>query len=419
MLGINYWPEQFGIAPFNTWRGEYLAEQGHDVTMYTGFPYYPQWRVPKEYQGRLAAREVHNGVTILRSYLYVPSNVSSLKRIIHEFSFIASSLLRSLVSRKPDVMLVVSPPLGLGLSAAILSKVWRVPYVFHVEDLQPDAAADLGMLNSGRLFRMLYALERFAYDRAALISTLTEPMRTKIVSKGIDERKVTVFHQWADQAFFQIGKENDGKTLRQKLGLGDKFLVVHAGNMGVKQGLEVIIEAAKLSAADERLQYLLVGDGAARPQLEALASSYGLKNLRFIPAQTGDAYYELLAAADLCLVTQRTSVSDIVFPSKVPPLLAAARPLVASLNSGSEVARVILDAGAGLVVTPESSGALLDAIKLLMSDDRQRREMGERGRSYAMQRWNRATALAHMEAELLRVSACGERKPVSADAETI
>ena len=139
VLGINYWPEETGIAVFNTGRCEYLAAQGHQVTMCTGFPYYPQWRVPEEYRRKLFAREGRHGVTILRSYLYVPRRVTSVRRVLHEASFIASSCLRALGERKPDLLFVVSPPLGLAVTAVLLSRLWKIPYIFHVADLQPDA----------------------------------------------------------------------------------------------------------------------------------------------------------------------------------------------------------------------------------------------------------------------------------------
>jgi len=160
VLGINYWPEEFGIAPFSTGRCEYLASRGHEVTICTGFPYYPEWRISDPYRGQITAKEARYGVTILRSWLYVPGRVTSTKRILHEGSYIAASLLRALGQRKPDVLFVTSPPLGLSVAAVMLSRLWRIPYAFHVPDLQPDAAVDLGMLKDGKLVRALYGLER-------------------------------------------------------------------------------------------------------------------------------------------------------------------------------------------------------------------------------------------------------------------
>ena len=142
LLSINYWPEQTGIGAFTAYRAEYLASKGHDVTVCTTFPYYPEWKVPEGWRGKLRMDEERNGVRIVRSWAYIPNPVTSLKRILFEASFVAFSCLRALGQKKPDVLLVVSPPLGLAASAILLSRLWRIPYVFDVEDLQPDAAAE-------------------------------------------------------------------------------------------------------------------------------------------------------------------------------------------------------------------------------------------------------------------------------------
>ena len=136
ILSINYWPEETGIGAFTTYRAEYLAAAGHDVTVCTTFPYYPEWKVPQSYSRRLTQTEMRNGVRIVRSYAYVPNPVRTAKRIVHEATFILGCTLRALMQKRPDVLLVISPPLGLGPAAIFLSRLWRIPYVFDVEDLQ-------------------------------------------------------------------------------------------------------------------------------------------------------------------------------------------------------------------------------------------------------------------------------------------
>ena len=297
----------------------------------------------------------------------------------------------------------MSPPLALGLSAVFLSRLWGTPYVFHVPDLQPDAALDLGMLPTGRLSALLYGLERFAYRHAAIVSTLTVAMRTRIVSKGIPSEKVTLLPDWADPPLFDVALAGGGTLFRQAFGLEGKFLVVHAGNMGIKQGLDVVLQAAEHSRRYADILFLLVGDGAARPALEKQAAERGLPNLRFLPLQPRTMFEHLLAAADVCLVTQRRSIADIVFPSKVMTLLAAGRPIVASVNGGSEVARIVTSARGGLVVPPEDPRALSDALAGLRADARGRATMSENGRAYAHAQWNRDQLLERMETALLAV----------------
>jgi colanic acid biosynthesis glycosyl transferase WcaI len=403
-LGINYWPEETGIAVFSTGRAEYLAARGHSVTVCTGFPYYPQWRVADEYKGRLIAHEERHGVRILRSYLFVPQRVTSFRRVLHEATFLASSLLRALGERRPELLLVTSPPLLSALSAKILCTLWQIPYVFHVADLQPDTAADLGMLSAGRLLKVLYAVERMAYQSAALISTLTESMRARIISKGIAPVKVVLFSDWSDPALFAVGQNGTGEGFRGKHNLGNKVLALHSGNMGVKQGLDVVVEAATLAREDPNLLFLLVGDGADRERLQIKAKARNLNNLLFLPLQEKAAFLDMLAAADVCLVTQKRNVADIVFPSKLITLLAAGRPVIASLNGASEVARVITESSAGVLVAPEDPLALCSAIRAMLADRGGMRVMSERGRDYAVQQWDRERVLAFMETHLFGVT---------------
>jgi colanic acid biosynthesis glycosyl transferase WcaI len=360
--------------------------------------------------------EERNGVTILRSRIYVPKRVNSMRRVLHEVSFVATSLLRALVQRRPDAMLIISPPLGLALSAVLLSRRWGVPYVFHVPDLQPDAAVELGMLGVGPLVRGLYALERLAYRNAALISTLTEPMRQRIISKRIPSDKVKLFSDWAAPEFFQIALEDRGAGFRVAQGLDDTFMVLHAGNMGLKQGLNVVLDAAELSRGDTGVAYLLVGDGAAQTSLKTRAAARALSNVRFMPLKPHDEFMQMLAATDVSLITQQRVVANIVFPSKTLTIMAAGRPVIASVNAESEVARVVKDAGAGLVVEPENPSALLDAIQTLRHKPQERHAMGVRAREYAQARWDRDRILAETTAQLVglvKPSMKSERELVS------
>jgi len=407
-LGINYWPDETGIAPFTTGRCEYLASRGHQVTVLSGFPYYPAWRIPEPYRRRRFSREERNGVTILRSWLYVPAQVNAMRRILHEASFIASSVLGAVTGRvgqRPDLLVTTTPPLALNLSAILLSRLWKIPFVQHVPDLQPDAAVDLGMLRPGRLTDFLYAIERMGYRKAALVSTLTEAMRDKIVSKGIPPEKVVLFPDWARSELFEVAANGGGAHFRRSLGLGNETLVVHAGNMGVKQGLDVILGAAELSRNDRGVRYLLVGDGSVREQLEQRAKSCHLSNLTFVPLLPDEQFLDMLAASDISLVTQQKSVADIVFPSKVITLMSSARAIVASVSPGSEVARVLKEADAGVLVAPEDPDALLEAILALRDDAARRNNLGARGRMFAERFWEKRRTLSSLEAQLLAVAA--------------
>ncbi len=402
VIGINYWPETTGIAVFSTGRAEYLASRGHEVTMCAAVPYYPQWRVPDGYRGVRFLRETRAGVTILRCPIYVPFVVTAVRRVLHEASFVAAAFCRSLLCRRPDVLLVVSPPLGLAVAAAILSRLWRVPYIFHVADLQPDTALDLGMVRPGRVARLLYAVERLAYRRAVIVSTLTGAMRARIVAKGIPAEKVVLFADWADPQLFTLVPDAGSTAIRHELGLDEAFVVLHAGNMGVKQGLDVVLDAAERMRSNPGIAYVLVGDGAVRPRLEARARALGLPNVTFVPLLPNNQFLQLLAAADVCLITQQRTVADVVFPSKVLTLFAAGKPVVASVAGGSAVARAIIEAGAGTVVAPEDAGSLAAAVDALHRDASRRHAMGDAGRTYARANWERTQTLMYLAETLER-----------------
>lgn len=401
ILSINYWPEVTGIGAFTTYRAEHLAAAGHDVEVCTTFPYYPEWKVSAGYAGMLSSSEERKGVRILRGYAYVPCRVTSLKRILHEGSFIISSLIRAISRKRPDLLLVVSPPLGLAVNAILLSRMWRIPYVFDVEDLQPDSAAELGMLPSWAL-KLLYKIEKVAYRHASLVTTLTSGMRKRIVDKGVAAEKVELLEPRLDDSLTGIGPD-EGLAFRQRYSLGNRFLVTHSGNMGVKQGLDVIVDAAVLNRSDDSMLFMLVGDGAAAGRIQRRVVELDLHNVRFLPLLDAAEFRGLLAASDLCLLTQQKSVSEIAFPSKVVTYLGAGRPVIASVNPDSEIAQTIRESGAGRVVMAEDAEALSSAICDLRGADLL--VWGQNAREYAKSRWSSARVLGHLERSLLAVAA--------------
>ena len=402
VLTINYWPEQTGISAILTRRCEYLASVGHKVTVCTGMPYYPEWRVHPNYAGKLFSREERNGVTILRSWMWVPNVVTSAKRVLFEASFLASSLLRAVCNRKPELLLVISPPLGLGVSAAILSRMAKIPYVFDVQDLQPDSAADLGMLPRPVL-PLLYRLEAMAYRNATLILTVTEGMRQRILAKGISANKVAVVPPPAHSDLFGVGNTVDGHTFRAQKGLQGKFIVAHSGNMGVKQGLNIVLDAAMRLRDQRDIAFLLAGDGAMKSCLEARAAALKLDNLQFLPLQEPTQYLQMLAAIDIALIVQQSTVSDIAFPSKTVTLMSAARPVAAAVSADSEIGRVLCESQGGVVTQPDEASALATTIRELFHDPQKRSVMGACGRRYAHQHWNEANVLSGFESHMINV----------------
>src|SRR5436190_16129697 len=260
--GINYAPEFAGIAPHNVALCEFLDREGHDVEMVTTFAYYPTWQKAVEDRGRLYRTDVVNRIPVHRCWHFVPARVSALKRILHEGTFVFTSTLRALFLSTPDVYVIVSPPLLLGMAAWLVGKLKRAPFVFHVQDMQPDAAVGLGMLKPNWFTKALYGLEAFAYRRAVRVSGITRGMLAAFKSKGVLESKLIYFPNAIDLGRGEVAPARG--EFRKRQGFAeDDFLAVYAGNLGVKQGLEVLLETAAL-VNDQRIRFLICGDGAQR-----------------------------------------------------------------------------------------------------------------------------------------------------------
>jgi len=398
VLGINFHPELIGIGVYNTEMCEYLRDAGHKVTVFTGFPYYPQWRIEKKYRNKFFLTENYQGIKVHRSYLYVPHRISSKSRVLHEFSFIISSFFNLLFSKKPEVMIVISPPLGLGLVAYIISQIRKIPFIFHIQDLQPDAAVKLGMIKKKKLIRLLYRIEKFIYKRAYLVSVIGSGMQERVISKGIEKEKVILFPNWVDTDFIKpLPRQN---KFKERFKLDDKFIVLYAGNIGVKQGLETILSTASLISDIKGILFLIVGDGARKEFLVKEARRLNLINVRFLPPQPKESLPEMLSAADISLVIQRVRVTDFALPSKTLGILASGRAMVASASCESELSEVAKEANCAIVVESENPDQLKDTILELYNSKERRESLGRNGRKYACMHLSKDKILSGFEKSL-------------------
>lgn len=394
-MGINYSPERVGIGKYTTEMCEHLVGCGHEVTAVTSFPYYPEWRVPIAYRNRFFLTERIKGVTVKRAYLYVPSKVTARTRMLHELSFILFSFLNLLMAGNADVLIAISPPLGIGLVAHLIAEIKRIPFTFHVHDLQPDTAVDLGMIKNGPFVRLLYGIEKFIYRKAAFVSTISETMRRKIIAKGIEPEKVVLFPNWVDTKFiYPMEREN---VFRKEHGLDGEFLVIYSGNIGVKQGLDVILDVAEKTRDMRDIIYLIVGDGADKERLIRRYNEMSLGNVRFLPVQEPEMLPYLLSAADVSVVPQQKAVTEVVMPSKLTGILASGRPVIAAADRGSEMNEVIAGNRCGLVVEPENAVEMLDALMFLYRNGIAREEFGKTAREYAIKNLPKDAVLAPYE----------------------
>jgi putative colanic acid biosynthesis glycosyltransferase WcaI len=379
--GINYAPEFAGIAPHNVALCEFLDAEGHDVEMVTTFAYYPTWQKSAEDRGRLYRTDAVNRIPVHRCWHFVPARVSALKRILHEGSFVVTSTLRALFLSAPDVYVVVSPPLLLGLAAWFVGKLKRAPFVFHVQDMQPDAAVGLGMLKVNWFTKTLYGLELFAYRKAARVSGITPGMLQSFRKKGVPESKLIYLPNTIELAS-AVSSPERGSFRRRHGFAADDFLAVYSGNLGVKQGLNILLETAPL-LSDPRIRLVICGDGAQREALAARAREMKLTNLRLLLFEND--YRALLIDADICFITQQVGSGNSFFPSKLLGILAEGRPVVAVAAPESELAVALREGGFGVNVAPGRPDELAVLLDSLAKDPERLWIYGVSGRRYVEQ----------------------------------
>ncbi|MGH8021037.1 MAG: WcaI family glycosyltransferase [Opitutaceae bacterium] len=405
--GINYAPEQTGIAPYNTGLCEHLAQAGHDTRMLTTFSYYPEWRKAEDDRRRIYRTDTIEAVRVHRCWHYVPARPDALRRMIHEATFVLASFVRFLTLPRCDVAVVVSPPLLLGAAAWIACALRRSRYVFHVQDMQPDAAVMLGLLKPGKLTRLLYFLERLAHRRASAVSGITPGMLSLFSAKGVPADRQVLFPNWMPDL---DGENSPRGVFRHTHGISeDAFLAVYSGNLGKKQGLGAILDAAKLvrraspgpaTASSRPIVFVIAGDGVEKPALAGRIEREGLTNVRLLPLLPKERYRELLIDADVCLVTQQPGSGSLFFPSKLLTILAHGRPVVAVADPGGELEQSIIEGGFGWSAIPGNAASFARALDEAASNPAECDRRGECGAGW-VRPFARGRVLADFERELL------------------
>ena len=269
LISINYWPEETGIGPYSAGLAEHLAGVGHEVTVLSGMPHYPEWRVAPGYRGAWRGRERRrDGVTVLRRAHYVPEHQSALRRAVYEGTF----LLNAVLSRtdRPDAVLGVVPSLGGGVAARIAAARGRAAYGIIIQDLISAAAVQSGIAGGPRVAAFTRRIERFVLARATVVAPVAEAFRPGLAELGVDAERIVALPNWSHLSASTADREHT----RQSLGWRpDEFIALHAGNMGLKQGLDQLIEAARIVERDRLpIRFVLMGEGSQRASLVAQAA---------------------------------------------------------------------------------------------------------------------------------------------------
>ncbi len=383
-----YAPEDISGAVLITELATDLVKRGHEVTFITGAPNYPYGRVFEGYRNRAYQVEWLDGVRVVRTWSYISPSKTVWPRLLHYGTYSATAFYGGLFAGKPDIVVNYSPPLPLGLSAWLLGRLWRVPWVLVLEDLYPDAAVTTGVLRNRHLIAFFSAMERFLYRHATHVSVISESFRKNLKRKGVPPEKITLIPVWADPDVVRpLPKEND---FRQRLGLAGKLVAMYAGNLGLTSCLEDVLGAAKLLREETDIRFVIVGEGVKKEDLEATAQAAQLTNIMFLPYQPREMFPEMLAAADVGLVTLNQDSASSSLPSKVFNVMASARPILAVAPKESDLAQLVDDADCGVVVPPEHPELLADALLAMRGRGDGLVEMGQNGRSLLESRYSRA-----------------------------
>lgn len=382
IYGLNFSPELTGIGKYTGEMAEWLAAHGHEVRVITSPPYYPDWKVREGYSGHGYRVEGANsqGFMTYRCPLWVPARPSGLKRLLHLASFAISSLpvlLRQAFWR-PDLVWVVEPALFCAPGAWLIARLSGARCWLHIQDYEVDAAFDLGLLKGERLRRWVTASERWLMRRFDRVSTISKRMIERALSKGIDPARITLFPNWVDISGIQ--PLTQPSSFRAELGIPNEAVVaLYSGNMGNKQGLEILADAARLLQNQPHLHFVFCGNGAGRDDL--IQRTAGLERVYFLDLQPLERLSDLLGLADLHLLPQRADAADLVMPSKLTGMLASGRPVVATAHPGTELASVV--SRCGVIVPPEEPPVFAAAIAALAADSERRRALGAAGRRFA------------------------------------
>ncbi len=374
-----------------------LADLGHELHVVSALPWYVHHRVEPDWSGRAVRTERTEWGSITRVNPFPTEKTDIPRRALAFGAFSALAGVAGLRGGRVDGVLAMSPPLTLGLTGWMMHLVRRGPLVFNIQDVFPDVAIELGAITNPKLVALTRWLERVSYARADAVTVLSEDLRRNVAAKVRPSQrgKVRVIPNFVDTA--AIRPQDRMTPYRRSLGIGDETVVMYAGNVGLSQSLELVVAAARELRDDPSVVFVINGGGSGRAPLEAAAA--GLPNVRFADYQPRDRLPEVLATGDVHVVPLKRGLARSSVPSKTYSILAAGRPLLASVDAGTEVARVVEQASCGRSVAPDDPVAFVTALRALLDDPQGRATMGASGRAF-VERWASPEAVAAAYADL-------------------
>jgi len=380
-LTENFPPERNAAASRVYERAVHWVRWGHEVTVVTCAPNFPEGRVFDGYANRWRAVETVDGIRVVRVWTYVAANAGTFRRTLDFVSFLGAGTLHSLFEARPDVVAATSPQFFSAVAGWLTGGLRRTPFVFELSDLWPASIAAVGAMRENAFLRAMERLELHLYRRAAAVAALTDAFKDDLVRRGIAPGKIAVVRNGVDLDRY-APRDPDG-ALQREHGLEGKFVVGYLGTLGMAHGLENVLDAAERLRDDDRIRFLLVGPGAERDRLVAERDRRGLANVLFLPAQPKERMPDFWALCDVALVHLRnTEVFRSVLPSKLFEAMGMGLPILLAAPEG-EATRLLARRDAGVAVPPEAPAALADAVVRLRDDDALRTRLAAASRAAA------------------------------------
>jgi colanic acid biosynthesis glycosyl transferase WcaI len=391
-----YEPDGGPAAPLFTMLCVELVRRGHQVTVLTAVPHYPSGRVPRTYCRARSHRTFEKGVHVIRVPLPSVDRSKLAQRLFQFLMFQIGALFAGW--RIPcDVFISITPSLEIWLPFMYFSVVRGKPAVYSVHDVYPDSGIQLGVFRRRPIIRLVTYLERSCATRAKIVRVLSKSFTEGMKRLGVRDSRIRLIYDWVDTELIAPLPKSNPFSIEH--GLDQEFVVLYAGNMGFSQGLEQVIEAARI-LADEEIRFVFVGEGASKESLLTMANAYALRNVTFLPFQPRDRLPQVLATADVSLVVLRKGMGLNSLPSKTLSILAAGRPIVASVDPDSDTWNLVARSKSGTCTPPGDSGLLAENIQVLRRNPELRAQMGQCGRQYAICHHSPVSAAKAFEAIL-------------------
>jgi len=401
IFGANYEPDLGPSAPLYTMLCENLVKLGHEVTMITMVPHYPSGRVSVEFRGKLFWKSVEHGVEVIRVDLPSVDRSKLPFRLLQYMIYQLGATWIGL-SKKYDVVMTASSSLSAWLPFALLVVLRRKPSIYSVHDVYPAVGMTLGFFRHRPVIALVSAMERFCLNNSRVVRILSDSFRSDLRAMGVPDQKMALVYDWVDTDLIHpMPRDN---AFAKEHNLVGKFVVLYAGNLGLSQGLEHVLTAAEALKNHRDVNFVFVGDGANREQLISEAEQRQLDNVKFIPFQPRKCLPEVLASAEISLVSLQRGIGVSSLPSKTFSILASGRPVIACVDEGSEMWNLIQHAEAGLCIPPEKPDDLVDAILLLKENQALRENMGQNGRCWAQNHHSPESAAKQIEKLLLEIT---------------